>query len=506
MFRMDFVGLERGRPDNWGTQMVRVDKFRVGTLALAFALAASACSGGSSADDEVSDSPTTTSTVAATSTTEQSADDLFGGETTDTTTPDLDPCADLTPEATDTGVSADTITVLVAADVNSPLAPGLFKDSWVGVKAWADHVNANGGLACRQVEVIEFDTLLNANESANAQITACENALAMVGTTALFVLDTAILNTCPDASGNPVGIPDIAQLTTEVAHQCSVNTFPVVEPQGACPYAGGPRVFTERVGEIRWFQENIDPDLTAVFIVPGDLPSTRQASITTIRAMEQAGVDNVAEFAVGGFDLQPVYTPFVQAITDNSANMARTGSNDQSLVKWRSEAVAQGVEAEIWVCTIACYSQSIFEAGGDVIDGTYVTIFTIPFEEADTNPELQAYVDSVSNPSAFGLNSWASGVMLEDAVNSIVDSDGINAITRQTLLEQMSTITAFDAHGMLGTVNPAGKVSGPCYVMLQIQDGAFVRVHPDDRGTFDCDPSNFATVTLDAAAESDKLG
>jgi len=469
---------------------------------------AAACSGGSTTSVAV------TTTAPATTTTGQSANDLFGSTTTapdataNTTAPtttEADPCAGVTTESTDIGITADKITVLVAADVQSPLAPGLFKDAWVGVKAWADHLNANGGLACRQVEVIEFDTLLNPNESANAQISACENALAMVGTTALFVFDTDTMNTCPDMVGNPIGLPDIAQLTTEVAHQCSANTFPVVAPQGACPYSGGPREFTERVGDVRWFQENIDPNLKGVFLAPGDLPSIRQASITTIRAIENLGVENVAEFAVSGADLQPVYTPFVQAIADNGANFARTGSNDQSLVKWRSEAAAQGVEAEIWACTIACYTHSIFDAGGEVIDGTYVTIFSIPFEEADTNTELQTYVDSVDNPAAFGLNAWASGVMFEDAINALVEANGVNGITRQSLLDQLSTVTAFDAHGMLGVTNPAEKLSGPCFAILQIQNGSFARVHPTQRGTLDCENANTQVLTLDAAAEADKL-
>jgi len=486
--------------------MVRASTLKWSGVAFAIALVATACSSGTTSD--IAD---TTTTIG------QSADEFFADGSQDspqdasnsTVAPagtTADPCAGVTTEATDIGVTADALTVLVAADVNNPVAPGLFKDAWTGVQAWADRINVNGGLACRQVKVIKFDTLLNPNESANAQISACENALAMVGTTALFVFDTRKMNTCADQAGNPIGLPDIAQLTTEVAHQCSPTTFPVVAPQGSCPYDGGIRKFTERVGEIRWFQNNIEPDLRGVFLVPGDLPSIRQASITTIRAMEEAGVDNIAEFAVSGADLQPVFTPFVQAIADNGANFARTGSNDQSLIKWRSEAAAQGVEAEIWVCTIACYTQSIFEAGGDVIDGTYLTIFAIPFEEADTNAELQAYVDSVSNPAAFGLNAWASGVMFEDAVNSIVEADGVNGITRQSLLDELATVTSFDAHGMLGPVNPSAKTSGPCFVILQMAKGEFVRIHPAERGTLDCDKANLATIELDAAAEAEKLG
>ncbi|RMH67667.1 MAG: hypothetical protein D6683_17720, partial [Actinomyces sp.] len=334
-------------------------RIRLVTVVTALAVVSVACGG--RADDTGDTGAAGSTTAPTTSAADAGGGDTGGGDTggsgggttTSTTTTTPDPCAGAELEATEIGVTADTITVLVAADVGSPLAPGLFQASMDGVEAWAEHVNDAGGLACRRVEVIEFDTVLNANESVNAQKQACDQALAMVGTTALFVFDTETMNTCPDLAGAPTGIPDLAQLTTEVAHQCSPTTFPVVAPQGACPYDGGPRLYTERLGHIAWYRENITPDLTGVFVVPGDLPSTRQTGITTIRAMEKIGVVNAGEFAVSGADLQPVYAEFVQRIADSGANYARSGSNFVSMVKWRSEAANQGVDVPIWECTIA---------------------------------------------------------------------------------------------------------------------------------------------------------
>lgn len=421
---------------------------------------------------------------------------------------EVDICETAVTEDVEIGVSADEITVLVSADVNTPLAPGLFQGAFDGAAAWAGHVNANGGLACRQINLVQFDTLLNPSESVNAQISACENALAMVGTTALFVFDVEPLNTCPDTEGNPIGLPDIAALTTEVAHQCSLNTFAVVPPQGACPYEGtGERLYGERVGHLRWIQENIEPDLVGVFLVPGDLPSTRQTGVTTVRAMvDELGVIDAGTFGVSGSDLQAVYGEWVQAIADNGANYARTGSDLQTLIKLRSEAEAQGVDVAIWECTIACYDTAIFEEGGGVEDGTYMTIFAVPFEEADTNAELQDFVDNVDEPSAFALNAWVSGVLFEQAVNQLIEStDDVNAITRANLIEALKSITTFDANGALGTVDPVDGYSSECYVLLQIQGQEFVRIHPEERGTFDCDPSNKVDLVLDAAAEANEI-
>ncbi len=463
------------------------------------ALAATACSG------RADDTTTSGATTSVATTTRPTPGSGGSGGTTSTTTTAPDPCAGAQLATTEIGVTADTITVLVAADVGSPLATGLFQAAFDGVEAWARHVNEAGGLACRQVEVVDFDTLLNANESVNAQKQACDQALAMVGTTALFVFDTETMNTCPDLDGRATGIPDIAQLTTEVAHQCSPTTFPVVAPQGACPYDGGPRLYTERLGHLAWYRDNVTPDLTGVFVVPGDLPSTRQTAITSVRARETLGVVNAGEFAVSGLALQPVYAEFVQALADEGANYAWSGSNFVAMVKWRSEAANQGVDVDIWECTIACYTRQFIEEAGDAAEGTYIPVFSVPFEEADTNPELQAYVEAVSTPEAFGLNAWAAGVMLEEVVNAIVDRDGPNAVTRAAVMAELSELHSFDARGMLGTIDVASRTPGGCFALLQVRDGEFVRVHPAERGTLDCSDSNVVQITVDAAAEAEKL-
>jgi hypothetical protein len=41
--------------------------------------------------------------------------------------------------------------------------------------------------------------------------------------------------------------------------------------------------------------------------------------------------------------------------------------------------------------------------------------------------------------------------------------------------------------------------------MTQIKAGKFVRVYPTKPGTFDCDPGNVATVTVDPVVESQRV-
>ena len=432
--------------------------------------------------------------------------DDSGAEPEPTEEPEPDPCEAVELESTDVGITDDTITVLVMADVGSPLAPGLFQGSIDGIKAWADRLNSEGGLACRQVEVLEHDSAINPTETTNGFLVACENAFALVGTTALFALDTTDLQSCPDAEGNEIGVPDFAYITTEPPHQCSVVTFATSRPNSECPYAGsGPRAVQSQVGHVQWILENVTPSLNGVYLVPSDLPSTIASTMPQVRSFQELGVVIDAEPGVSGFTTQSEYGAFIQAMRDNDANFAYTGSDDQSMIKWRSEAEAQGLDDEgvVWMCQLACYTPSFLDAG-DVIDGTYVWIWFLPFDEVDENQELADFMEAIDDPfpAAWAAGSWAGGVLFEQVVNDIVAESGPNAVTRQAVLDGARNLTSYDVNGWW---SPADYTSTenimPCFMLMQVQDGAFVRVHPQERGELDCNADNVISQTRDWGAE-----
>ena len=420
--------------------------------------------------------------------------------------PEVDPCANVDLEATDIGITSDTITVLVMADVGSPLAPGLFQGSIDGVKAWSNHVNSEGGLACRQIEVLEHDSAINPTETTNGFLVACESAFALVGTTALFALDTLDLQTCPDAHGNDIGVPDFAYITTEPPHQCSVVTFATSRPNSACPYGGsGPRTVQSQVGHVQWLQENIEPDLNGVYLVPNDLPSTISSSMPQVRSFQEIGVVMEGEPGISGFTTQSEYGAFIQIMRDTNSNFAYSGSDDQSMIKWRSEAEAQGFDADsaIWMCQLACYTPSFLEAG-DVIEGTFTWIWFLPFNEADQNQELADFMKAIDDPfpPAWAAGSWADGVLFEQVVNAIVADSGPNGVTRQAVLDGARSLTSFDVNGWWGPADYSTTQNiMPCFMVMQVQDGAFVRVYPEAVGELDCNPDNVVELTLDWLAE-----
>ena len=69
---------------------------------------------------------------------------------------------------------------------------------------------------------------------ATAEIQACTNDLAMVGTSALLVNSVDDMRNCKDHAGATTGIPDIPFITRPLVQQCSDESFPIVPPTIEC--------------------------------------------------------------------------------------------------------------------------------------------------------------------------------------------------------------------------------------------------------------------------------
>jgi hypothetical protein len=135
----------------------------------------------------------------------------------------------------------------------------------------------------------------------------------------------------------------------------------------------------------------------------------------------------------------------------------------------------------------------------DVMDKTYVPLQFLPFEEAKSNTTLGNFIKYVGadKVNAFAAYGWVATLAFADAVEAAVAKHGVNGVTRATLLDGISTLTKFDAGGMLGTVDIANHVLSSCTLLTQFANDKFVRVWPSKKGTFDCSPNNYVKFQAD---------
>jgi hypothetical protein len=405
-------------------------------------------------------------------------------------------------------VTDKEITVTVLADVDNPIKPALFEGSWNGVKAWDNYMNANGGLACRQVVVKTRDSKLSGEEAKNAVAAACSDSVAMVGTTALFLQDVSSMESCKDKAGKPTGLPDLALLQTEARHQCSEISFAVLPTGSACPYSGsGEREFTVHHTQYDYyFAQNKGVDLHGVFVIPKDLPSTIATTMPVFRAENQMGIKADAEFGISGTATQPEYTQVVQAMKTNKSNYARNMLDYSGTVLMRKEAKAQGIDTvKVWDCSIQCYDKRLISEGGDAVEDQYVWLSILPLEDGEgVNPTLDGLLKYDKKPDGFGIQAFAAGMAFAEAVNQSIKANNgdPNAITRANLLAAFRGLHDFEAGGLMPPTDVGGKKISPCLVGMQVQNGKFVRVSPTEKGKFNCGEGKPPVVlTIDPVKE-----
>jgi ABC-type branched-subunit amino acid transport system substrate-binding protein len=479
----------------------------------ALALVAAAC-GGDDDDDDAATGDTTTTAAGDTTTTaggggldattttaggedaggeEASGDGTCATPNTPFTPTGTYTAADGTEtalEAGEIGVTEDTITIGVYAAVDNPFSPGLAEGNRDGVYIWRDWINNNCGLAGRQVEVVFYDTKLDiaGTEWPAAQAAGCGQVLAFVGGYELFDANVETMASCPDAAGAPTGLPDLGVVIGEPSHALNATTFGVIPSQIVSGRAD--------VGPVQWLMENVGP-MRGVFLVPNDLPSAQELSNALFDGAVAAGVEEVQRFEVGGREEN--YDPFTQALIDSGANFAQSGLAVPQMVRWQQNAAQLAPDLDVtWFCTSQCYDEDLFAAGTDVVEGTYVSTLALPFEEADTNPYMQAYVDIAAEggykTDSLGFQAFAAGIAMTDVIQGIVDSQGPNAITRQAVLDGLAGLTDYDARGLMGPTDIGARQNSGCTVLMQAQGGEFVRIYPEERGTFNCEEDNLIQV------------
>jgi hypothetical protein len=414
--------------------------------------------------------------------------------------------------ATEVGVTSTEIHIAVIADVDNPIVPNLFGSSRNAVQGFARYVNTgcpvhNTCLAGRKLVVDFYDSHLNANDARTATIEACENDVALVGTSTVMLSSVDDMRNCPDHASKTTGLPDIPFVTSAVSHECSDESFPIAPPPLRCATKEeSPQTYVANVARGTYFTKKYD-HLHGIYIFP-PLEAPRINAFATLGALRNVGKTGSDITSDGDFDftsaIQSDYTPMVQRMKDEHSNYAQCTNEFTCTVLLRKEAALQGVDGQVkvWDCSASCYDKDFLGEGGSAVNKEYVDTLYLPFydrAEQQAVPMLAHFVQSTGTDKAdgIGIYAWAAAVAFRDAVNATVEEHGINGITRANLFTALDHIHRFDADGILAPIDLAGRTPSDCHVLMQVRNGKFVRVAPTKPGTFDCNPKYLLTQKLD---------
>lgn len=372
--------------------------------------------------------------------------------------------------ATDVGVTEDRIVIGNISTLSGPV-PGLFRGALVGAQAWAAMVNSQGGIDGRLIEIRSGDDALDSGRNKAAVLGMKDEVFAFVGS--FSVTDDGGATELSGTNVPDVGVP------------LAVNRFQLPNNFAVAPTQPG-----WETGPARYYIANYGTEVirhTAQFVAA--VETARVQARRQRQVLEGLGYEIVYSREIQ--PNEPNYTgDVIQMRSQGVQSVLFEGQVDQiaGLVNAMHD---QGFSVPLLNLGSTAYSNAFLTQAGEAGEGARIDVSHALFLGGDADvPEVALFlewmerVDPDQDVDLFALYAWASGRLLEQALRAAGP-----AITRDSVLGALGQITTFDANGLLGPSNPAGKQATSCFIVVRVENGEFVREHPSSG--FDCDTGAF---------------
>ena len=365
--------------------------------------------------------------------------------------------------ATDVGITADTIKVGNISQLSGPM-PGFGETGARAVQAYFSMLNSQGGIYGRQVEVSfvddRFDAGVNRAETARLK----DDVFAFVGGTS--VVDSGGATVLKDTN-----IPDFS-LALDDVRIALPNNF---SPNPLDLNDGG----NNSVRLFKYFKEKLGARTAAVIWPSSAIPRNRAQGY--LKDFERAGLDVVytAEVAVS----ETNYTPHAAQMKEKGADVVVTTLEVNGISRLAKALQQQGYRPKVPMWGAQVYGWQFLQLAGEAAEGTIIAVYYSIFEDRASNPAVDAFLtwmDRVNpglQPDFFAIEGWLAADMFAQAAEAAGPK-----LTRDGIIAAMKGITDFSGHGFTSPMNPGAKQNGTCFLVAKVENGAWVRVDPADRG------------------------
>ncbi len=365
------------------------------------------------------------------------------------------------------GVTADTIKIAVISDkagqVKVPTAS--IEES---MQAFVDWCNGFGGINGRKLALTKIDSKLFSHLEATKE--ACNaGVFAIVGSGS--VTDNQGAQAMVDC-----GLIEVPGYTATAAKGLSDNMVqPLPNPSNFYP-----------IGGALWVkQQHPEAVKKAAILYSGIDTAVVQAERIKL-AYEAQGYDFVYDKETGV--VQESYATEASEMKAKGVEWVTMVSATSETAKLLRDMKTQSFAPEVVDLGQQYYDPDLLKEPG--AEGAIVQLNTVPFEEVDDSPALQAYMaayDEVGakvDPTSLGVQSFSAGLLFATAAKAVG-----NDITRDNVLAQLKDIHEWDGGGLHFLADPGANKSSNCFMYMEVKDGKFVRLWPEKPTTFDCDDS-----------------
>ena len=374
--------------------------------------------------------------------------------------------------ATATGVTDDAITIGYGDDAGYAAAPGLDKELSDAMVPMIEWCNEQGGINGRDIVGNYYDA--KATEVSAAITQACNDGVFML------VGQGWVLDSGQETARIECELPSVPGYTvaTSVAHGPGI-VQPLPNPGDQVPASAA-----FQLAEL--FPEAV----THAAFVFAEFPATRETRDKYEASFPEAGWEFQDCDQIYNIAGESDWKPFASNLKDCGIEaVVWVGSPNPNFENFLAAADQVGFEPQAWLSDANQYDAAFAQWNGEnggVGDDVYVRIATTPFEQADSVPAVQQYLDLVEGsggtPALLGVQATSAFLLWATAV------DGCGSdVTAACVFEQIGEQDEWTAGGLHSPTNPAGNQAATCGILLKLDGDGFEQVVPaDGEDGFDC--------------------
>jgi len=429
------------------------------------AASASGASGDQSGNDQTGVGGTTQS---ATGVLGSNSSSQSGGGGTATTVAGAASAAACKGGATATGVTPAEIKVGSMSTDSGPL-PGATEGEFRGAAAYFAMINAAGGVCGRKITVLKGDDALDAQHARSEFERLEPQVLAFVGD--LAVADSGYIDLMKST-----GVPYIGT-TVDPSGRDLPNALPHGTPN---VIQTGPYVYLKQAY----------PDVKKVGYLLSAVQGVRVNSPGTEAALGHVGFEAPFAYRAELQTTSPDYTAQVIAMRNAGVQLLFLFAVEVNMqIRLVRNMRQQNWDPPLKVSSIG-YNSTFTDIMGTDGDGWKTPILFLPVadsNEAKASPQVAAFFkwNKQLFPSGqldqFVVGGWSQAAYFVKSLRALGGT-----LTRQNVIQYLDTqIHSDDGGGVIGPFDPAAHGLTPCFVMVKVQGGKFVRERPTGSG-YEC--------------------
>lgn len=391
------------------------------------------------------------------------------------------------PEGDTQGITDDAILVGTVADPGFTGTPGLNQEIFDSGDAFVQWCNDQGGINGRELRLTEYDAAIQNYQTKMQE--ACGQEFAIVG-------DGAVQDNLWASTGAACGLIDIAGFAVTPEKSGTVGPDVVEETRVVQPVPN--TADTYEVGGLQTLAEEHPEAFQHVGIVYGDFETLRVQADKGRQAIEAEGGTVVSEQTYNLVG-EANWAPLATALERDGVEWLYFVGQPGNLALLQQSMAEVDYRPEVTFVEANHYDPEYLAAAGDAAEGTYLRSVYVPFEEADQNKATQDYLDMVAavdgKTALLGAQSVSAWLLFADAARQC---DLAGDLTRTCVLATAGSVTEWTGGGLHGVTDPSTNTPTRCSMILQVQDGAFVRYSPDEG--FNCEDDNLIDIEVEDTA------